>query len=246
MWKAASTAALILAAALVAGCGGSSAKSPAAGDTTTTAARPAANADFSALLNNLGKQSFKVTFTDASGNTQTYAQDGTGNTVTINGDVQVYTSPTAAITCEKSDTGAFTCTQAPASLGANSTYIAFAVAERTYALALAYRLAHTSGKTIAGREASCFSVSAPDFRGVKGVAGAAGARLSGAAAYCNDSDTGALLESTFTDDSGDMTTNLSVTKVEEPSAADFQPPATPTIVTIPGGPVTVPGGVGAQ
>jgi hypothetical protein len=78
------------------------------------------------------------------------------------------------------------------------------------------------------------------------VAGAAGARLNGITANCNDRESGALLENTFTDASGQKTNNLTVTKVEPSSAHDFEPPATPTIVTVPGGPVTVPGGVGAQ
>ena len=245
MRKAALACALLGAAVLLTACG-SSAKSPAADATTTTNTLRAADAHFSELLNGVGKQPFKLTFTDALGNTQMYAQDGTGETVTMNGASQVFTTPTAAITCNRDGSGPFTCTQAPASFGANSSYIAFAVAERTYATALAYHLANTSTKNIAGHDAACFSISAPDFRGVKGVAGAAGASLKGIAAYCNDRATGALLENTFTDASGDVTSNLTVTRIEKPAAKDFQPPATPTIITIPGGPVTVPGGVGAQ
>ena len=245
MRKAALTCALLGAAVLLTACG-SSAKTPAAEDTTTTNTLPASDAHFSELLNGVTKQPFKLTFTDALGKTQRYAQDGAGNTVTISGDSQVFTTSTSAVTCNRDGSGPFTCTQAPADLGANSSYVAFAVAEHTYAIALAYHLAHTSTKTIAGHEAACFSISAPDFRGVRGVAGAAGASLKGIAAYCNDRETGALLENTFTDAAGAVTNNVTVTKIETPSAKDFQPPATPTIITIPGGPVTVPGGVGAQ
>jgi hypothetical protein len=248
MRKAAPTAALLLAAAVLAGCGGSSAKSPASGGTTAPAnSTPGTDVNFSKLLNNLGRQSYKVTYTDAGGNTQMYAQDGQGRTVTVNGNSQVFTTPTAAITCMRADaTAPFTCTQAPANLGANSSYIALAVAERTYASALAYHLAHTSTKTIAGHTAACFTISAPDFKGAKGIAGAAGTSLKGVAAYCNDRATGALLENTITDESGATTTNLLVTKYETPTAKDFQPPATPTVITVRGGPVTVPGGVAAQ
>ena len=248
MRKAAPTAALLVAAAVLAGCGGSSAKSPAAGATTSTTPAPQVrDANFAALLNNLGKQSYKVSYTDATGNTQTYAQDGAGRTATVNGNSQVFTTPTVAVTCTRTAaTAPFTCTQAPANLGANSAYIALAVAERTYAAALGYRLAHESAKTIAGRDAACFTISAPDFEGAKGIAGAAGASLKGVAMYCNDRGTGALLESTITDESGATTTNLLVTKYEMPSGKDFQPPATPTVITVPGGPVTVPGGVAAQ
>jgi hypothetical protein len=247
MRKAAVTAALLLATAGLAACG-SSAKSPAAGVSPTTArSTPGTDANFTALLNNLGKQSYKVTYTDASGNPQMYAQDGKGRTVTVNGNSKVYTTPTAAITCTRANAKApFTCRQAPANLGANSSYIALAVAEHTYASALAYRLAHTSSKTIAGRDAACFTISAPDFKGAKGIAGAAGASLKGIALYCNDHGSGALLENMLTDDAGDTITNLLVTKYEASSPSDFQPPATPTVITVPGGPVTVPGGVSAQ
>ena len=236
--------ALLGAALLLTACG-SSAKSPAA-DTTTTNTLAASDAHISELLTRVSTKPFKLTFTDALGKTQMYAQDGAGNTVTINGATQVFTTRTSAITCDRDGSGPFTCTQRPANLGANSTYIALAVAERTYAIALAYHLSHTSTKTIAGHDAACFSISAADFRGVKGVAGVAGARLRGITGYCNDRHTGALLENTFTDASGDTTHSLTVTKIEQPTANDFQPPATPTIITIPGGPVTVPGGVGAQ
>jgi len=245
MRKAALACALLGAAVLLTACG-SSGKSTTGDATTTTNTLPAADAHFSELLNGAGKQPFKLTFTDALGHTQMYAQDGTGDTVTINGASSVFTTPTAAITCNRDGSGPVTCTQGPANLGANSSYIAFAIAERTYAVALAYHLAHTSRKNIAGHDAACFSISAPDFRGVKGVAGAAGASLKGINAYCNDRATGALLENTFTDASGDVTSNLTVTNIEAPSAKDFQPPATPTIITVPGGPVTAPGGVGAQ
>src|SRR5262249_56311647 len=116
--------------------------------------------------------------------------------------------------------------------------VADGVWDGTQALGLAYHPAHPSTKTIAGHDAACFSISAPDFHGVKGAAGAAGSSLKGITAYCNDRATGALLENTFTDASGDVTNNLTVTKIETPTAKDFQPPATPTIITIPGGPVT--------
>ena len=245
MCKAGVIGALLGAAVLLAACG-SSAKSPATEGTTTTNTLAAADAHFSGLLNRVGREAFKLTYTDALGKTQMYAQDGAGQTVTINGNTQVFTTPTSAVTCNRDGSGPFTCTQSPADLGANSSYIAYAVAERTYATALAYHLAHTSTKTIAGHEAACFSISAADFHGVKGVAGAAGARLNGITGYCNDRETGALLENRFTDASGATTDNLTVTKIESPTAKDFQPPTTPTIITFPGGPVTVPGGVGAQ
>src|SRR4051794_5947542 len=130
MKRVATSVALVLTTvAFVGACGGSSAKSPAAGDTTTTGAGTAGGTDFTALLGKLPTSSFKATYTDAAGDEQVYAQDGNGNTVTINGDSQVYTTRTTAITCEKA-TGAttFTCMQSPINLGGNSAYIALALA----------------------------------------------------------------------------------------------------------------------
>src|ERR1043166_569240 len=98
MCKAGLICALLGAAVLLTACG-SSAKSPAAEDTTTTNTLAASDAHFSDLLDGVGKQAFKLTYTDALGKTQMYAQDGAGSTVTINGDAQVFTTPTSAITC---------------------------------------------------------------------------------------------------------------------------------------------------
>jgi hypothetical protein len=154
----------------------------------------------------------------------------------------VFTTPTNAVTCEKSANAAeFTCRQTPITMGADSSYIASAVAERTYATALDYRFRNTTAKSIAGRDANCFSITADDFEGVGGIAGRAGGSLKGTTTYCNDRETGALLENTITSEDGSTSTQLLVTAFEEPSASDFDPPALPTVATTPGGPVTQPG-----
>jgi hypothetical protein len=241
--KVAGAAALAVAlAGLLGACGGDSAKSPA--DATTTTPK-AAVADFEQLFDDLAQQSYKVTYTDPSGQSVTFAQDGNGNTVTAGANKQVFTTRTSAITCEKPDgAGEFTCEQTPITMGADSSYIASAIAENTYATALDYRFRNTTAKSIAGRDADCFSITAGDFDGVGGIAGRAGGTLKGTTTYCNDRETGALLENTITSADGDTHTQLLVTEFEQPSPSDFEPPAVPTVVTTPGGAVTQPGGVG--
>jgi hypothetical protein len=221
--------------------GGRRGKSPA-GHATPTQPK-AANTNFAAMLDNVAKQAFKVTWTGAGGNEHVDAQDGKGNTVSINGDTQVFRTPNSTITCNKTD-DTWKCTQTSLTFGSSSGYAAISAAEKTYVTALANRFGATSTKTIAERPADCFTITAKDFGPASAVANAAGAALKGSATYCNDHETGAVLENTITDEEGETSTSLLVTEFGAPSAADFEPPATPTIVTIPGGPVTVPGGVG--
>jgi hypothetical protein len=234
----------MVAATLVAACG-SSAKPDASSNTDPTTAGGSSNggADFSSMLDDLAKQKFKVTWTDADGNEHTDAQDGEGNTASISGDTQVFQTPTSTVTCNQSD-GTWKCTQTSLTVGSSSGYAAVSAAEKTYVTALADKFGNTSSKTIADRDADCFTITAGDFGAASAIAGAAGASLKGAATYCNDHETGAVLENTITDENGETTSGLMVTKFEVPSASDFQPPATPTVVTVPS--ITPPGGVGAQ
>jgi hypothetical protein len=237
-------AAAVLAATLVAACGSSS-KPEAGGDTTTSAGSSGGggNSDnFSALLDNLSRQAFKVTWTDGSGTEHTDAQDGKGNTMSLVGDTQVFRTSGLTVTCSKSAT--WTCTQTSVNIGSNSGYAAISAAEKNYVTALADHFGSTSQKTIAGRDADCFTITAKDFGAVSAVAGALGASLKGALMYCNDHQTGVVLENTATDEQGDTSTILLVTEFGQPSGADFEPPATPTIITVPT--ITPPGGVGAQ
>jgi hypothetical protein len=235
--RAAAAALAVAVAAFLGACGGSSAKSPAEGSATT--APKAADSDFEKLFADLANQSFKVTYTDAGGQTAIFAQDGKGNTVTAGDTKRVYTTPTTAVTCEKPRNATdFTCQQTPINLGADSSYIASAVAEKTYAIPLGYHFAHTTTKSIAERDVDCFSITAADFEAVGGIAGRAGGSLKGTTTYCNDRETGALMENTITSEEGDTSTQLLVTKFEESSPSDFEPPAVPTVATTPGPPAT--------
>jgi hypothetical protein len=241
-------AATLLAATVVVACGSSSKPEANSGTTTTNASSAAAtnggnNTDFAAVLNRIAKQKFKVTWTDSSNNEHTYAQDGNGNTASIDGDSELFGTPTSIVRCDKTG-DAWSCTQMPVAAGGNSQYLAQSAAEKNYVAAVADRFGSRSSKTIAGRIADCFTITAADFGAASAGASALGASLKGALTYCNDRGTGAVLENTVTSEEGDASAQLLVTKFEEPSAADFQPPATPTIVTIPA--ITPPGGVGAQ
>jgi hypothetical protein len=232
--RVAGAAALVVAVAAVLGaCGGDSPKSDDGGTTTVA---PAAEADFEQLFADLAQQSFRVTYTDPSGQEVVFAQDGKGNTVTAGDTKRVFTTPTNAVTCEKADGATeFTCQQTPISMGADSSYIATGIAEKTYATALDYTFAHTTAKRIADRDADCFSITADDFEGAGGIAGRAGQSLKGTTTYCNDRATGALMENSITSAEGDTSTQVLVTAFEEPTTTDFEPPAVPTVVTTPGG-----------
>jgi hypothetical protein len=223
---------IVALAALLGACGSDGAKSPDDGSTTTLA--PAGGTDFEQMFADLSTQAFKLTYTDPSGEEVVFAQDGKGNTVTAGETKQVFTTSTNAVTCEKpDDASAFACQQTPITMGADSSYIASAVAEKTYATALDYSFAHTTSKRIADRDAECFSISAADFQGLGGIAGRAGGSLKGTTTYCNDRETGALMENSITSEEGDTSTQLLVTAFEQPSAADFEPPSVPTVVPTP-------------
>jgi hypothetical protein len=228
-------AAVIVALAVFLGACGDDEGAQPPDDGTTTTAPQAAAADFEQLFADVTKQAFKVTYTDSAGETFVFAQDGKGKTVTAGDTKRVFTTPTNAVTCEKADGAtAFTCQETPITLGADSTYIASALAENTYATALDYTFSHTTAKRIADRAVDCFSITADDFEGVGGLAGRAGGSLKGTTTYCNDRETGALMENSLTSEQGETSTQLLVTAFDAPSPSDFEPPSPPAVVTTPG------------
>ena len=192
MGKAALTSALLGALVLLTACG-SSAKSPAADDTTTTNALPASDAHFSQLLNGVAQHPFKLTFTDALGDTQVFAQDGKGRHRHDRRQLAgVHHADGGDHVQPRTDQGRSPARRRPPISARTAATSPTRSRSAPTPLRLAYHLAHTSAKTIAGHDAACFSISAPDFHGVKGVAGARrGASLKGIAAYCNDRATGA-------------------------------------------------------
>jgi hypothetical protein len=82
----------------------------------------------------------------------------------------------------------------------------------------------TTSKSIAGRDAECATVD-------KNSLGVLGAAI-GNASYqvCVDKDTGVMLSSKSTDQSG-KTDEITATDFGSPSDSDFTPPATPSTLT---------------
>jgi hypothetical protein len=228
----ASCSAIFIAAAALAACGSSGGSS--AGSNTTTSAggssggTPGAgiapgNDQLSKLVGDAAKQKFKVTYTGLGGTDLVYAQDGQGKSVYGPPEAQIFTSPSGSVSCAKTSSGAATCTPLPSGYSSASPFLGYLSTGKNYLNALAgHGSRHT--KTIAGRAAECVTFSAADFAGVAAVA--LGAALKGSATYCIDKSTGVLLEVSGTDVTGQSSTAFTVTKFEEPTAADFTPPAT--------------------
>jgi hypothetical protein len=226
----ASCSAVLIATAALAACGSSG--SSKANNTPTTSAGGASSpsdSDLAKLVADANKQKFKITYTDGSGTTQTYEQDGNGNSVYGSEGSLTFLSKSSIVNCDKSS-GSYECTETPASEGsAGSPFSGIATALKSQLSALGGRFGSTSSKTIAGRDAQCVTFSMSDIVGSKEKA---------SYSYCIDKNTGATLE-VAVDNGGKRTTSLLVTKFESPSASDFTPPATPS--TIPQS-ISVPGG----
>ena len=247
-------AAVLMAGGLLAACGGSSSKTGSGDDSTTTTAGKSSDGsstdgsssdsgdnDFSKLLAEANKERFKITYTDDSGDEQTYAQDGEGNSVLIHGDSKTFFSTAATINCTQ-NSGDWECTQSPISVGAvGNPFTSVLALSQNYIRQLGDRFGDTSTKTIAGREAECVSFSAKDLAGPLGgaIADKVGESLKASVTSCIDKETGVPLELSGTDESGEATTTIKVTKFGEPSDSDFTPPATPS--TIPS--ISLPAGI---
>lgn len=247
----ASCSALLIAAGFLAACGGSSAKTGAdTNDPTVTTERDGSDGDSTDLENLVGeasKERFKITYTNDSDDEQTYAQDGDGNSVFGDGDSKTFISKDATITCQKND-DVYECQQSPLSIGAlGNPFTGILTLSQQYIRALGGRLGDTSSKEIAGRDAECVTFSAKDIAGSLGgaIADAAGKSLKGSATYCIDKETGVPLEVSSTDDDGEESSTIIVTKYEEPSDSEFEVPATPTTtpgISLPPG-ITLPEGI---
>jgi hypothetical protein len=235
----ASCSAVLIAAAGLAACGGSSGSSKGAGNTTTSnggaSGGSSSNDELSKLLADVAKQRFKITYSSLAGSAEAYAQDGHGKSVYGPPEARIYTSPSGAVSCARTSGGTVACTPLPSGYSSASPFLGYVKSGKSYLNALGGH-GSKSTTTIAGRTAECVTFSAGDLPGAAGVA--LGAALKGSATYCVDKDTGVLLAISGTDGSGGRSNPLTVTKWEEPSDADFTPPATPSsipTVTMPGG-----------
>jgi hypothetical protein len=212
---------VLFAIALLGACGGSSSKPGASSDTNksdtsdTKPGGPTSDSDYAKLVADASKERFKITYTSGSGSDeQTYAQDGKGNSVFGSSDSQYFTSADGSVACNTDSDGKATCTKTPGS-GTVSPFLTFFQTGQAAISALAGRYGDVSSKTIAGRDAKCLTIS-----------------IAASATYCIDKATGVLLELSGKDGSGKQESAFTVTKFEEPSDSDFEPPATPG--TIPG------------
>ena len=241
----ASGSAVLIAVGLLAACGSNGSSKANRSTTPTTAAAGGGgsqSSDISKLVADANKQRYKITYTDGGGNTQTYEQDGKGNSVSSNGDSQTFVSKGKTINCATTS-GKATCTESPIAIagGAASPFLGALTLEQTQLGALGSTLGTKSSKTIAGRDAECVTFTAADLAGAAGraIAKSQGKSLKGSYSYCIDKNTGVTLEISGTDESGTNHTSLSVTKFEQPSDSDFTPPAKPTTITLPAG-ITLP------
>jgi len=236
-----SSSVVMIAAVALGACGGSSSSSKANNPSATTkSGASSTDNDLAKLVAEANKQKFKITYTDSGGATQTYEQDGNGNSVSGSDDSLTFFSKTAIVNCDKSS-GSYSCTQSPVTPGIlGNPFLGVVTAFQSQLTALGGRFGSNSSKTIAGRDAQCVTFSEKDLVG--SVAGAIaktpGAGLKASYSYCIDKQTGATLEVAVTDDAGKKTTSLLVTKFESPDASDFTPPATPS--TIPSS-ISIPG-----
>ena len=215
----ASGSAIVLAAAVLAACGSSgSSKANDSSATTAAGSSSPSETDLSKLVADANKQKFKITYTDGSGTTQTYEQDGNGNSVYGTDASLTFVTRTSIVNCDRSS-GSYQCTETPSSQGnAASPFSGIVTALQSQLGALGGRFGSTSSKTIAGRDAECVTFSQSDLVGSGSTASYTG---------CIDKQTGTTLE--FAVDNGaKKTTSLLVTKFESPGASDFTPPVTPS------------------
>jgi hypothetical protein len=220
---------LLAAALMLAACGGggSSAKTTTITENVTAPSGQLSSAQLAALVAAAAKQKFKVSYTDGSGDTLRYAQDGNGNVMQATSDSESFSTKTATTSCDKSG-ATFQCTQTEGALGASDNPFTSVVTQlQSFLSGRDDNVGIRSNKMIAGRDAQCITFDARDLSGNStGTVVVANPKVS--ATYCIDKATGATLEVSQTDPAGKSSTSLEVTAFDPPSAADFVPPATPT------------------
>lgn len=230
----ASCSAVLLALVVLGACGGDSAKTSAntsdpsdtkASETTSPDDGTGSGNDFAQRYADATKARFKITYTTNDGDPQTYAQDGKGNSVYGDGNSQYFRSSSGSVLCTTDSDGKASCGPAPGGASV-SPFLALFNAGQGYIQVLG-NFADTESKSVAGRDAECVTFSKDTAKGVGAVGAAIAAAIEGSLTYCVDKETGVLLESSTTDESGTTTDSFKVTKFETPTDADFTPPTTP-------------------
>jgi outer membrane lipoprotein-sorting protein len=224
----ASCSVVLLSIALLGACGGSSDK-PAASNAAPSLTVPDGNgssSNFSKLYEDALKQKFKITFVDDSGDETTYAQDGNGKSMYSSGDTQTFISADETVRCNTNSDGKAECTKVLVGTSVNP-FLGIYNAGKAFVTALA-RFGDKSSETIAGRDADCVTFSKKTVEDAGPIGAAIGSAIKGSITYCVDKETGVLLEYSTKDADGKTTDSFKVTKFEEPSDSDFEPPATPS------------------
>jgi len=224
----ASFLAFMAAVAALAGCGGGGGSSKAQDTLPRPTAAPSSAQGIANLVAHASQQRYNITFTDQSGTSQSYAQDGRGNSVQAVGDSETFLTKAATVNCDKTS-GKFVCTKSPRSVAGGNPLFGVLSLEQTQLSALGGNPSNRSNKMIAGRDAQCITFAPKDLVGDTATATIPEELLNSKATYtyCVDKATGVTLEVSGTNDAGEHTMSLEVTKFEEPSASDFVPPATP-------------------
>ena len=220
---------VLIAASVLASCGGSTATSTdtSSNNGSTTSPGQLSSAELATLVAAEAKQKFKVTYTNGSGDTLRYAQDGDGNVMQSDGDSESFSTSTATTSCDKSS-GTFQCTTTPGAPSASdSPFTSVVMLVQSYLSGSEDNVGSQSAKTIAGRTAQCVTFSARDLTdNTSGQTGAI-AEPKVSATFCIDANTGATLEVSSTDANGKPSTSLKVTDFGTPSPSDFVPPVPP-------------------
>jgi hypothetical protein len=222
------TAGLMCALMALAACGGSSSNSK--GSSSGSSA-------FNALLDKSKNATIKITYTtlDNSGNvsdTWTIAQDGSSKVAYEDKDSKFVTVNGTTTSCSNLDTEP-DCTTLPGDAGTNLasglTGLYTAATSGLAAAAAANGIGKQSDDTIAGRSATCVTLTVGSALGNvgKAIAKAAGGNTGAGYETCVDKDTGFLLKYVVvgvgTDKSG-----IVATVVGQPTDADFATPSTTT------------------
>ncbi len=160
-------AGIAVAAIGLAACGGGSSSKSGTGSNGSSTGSDS----FSQLIAKAKSADFKITYTTADGKSETIAQDGKGKSAVTSGDNLYISDGTNVISCDGTTSSA-KCTN----LGSTGTSI---LAGLTAPFTTAYAgLAglnsavfggHTTSDTIAGRDATCVTVSAADAGGIVGA-----------------------------------------------------------------------------
>jgi hypothetical protein len=230
-------AVLALGAVGLFGCGNGSDKPSANGGSGTTdngssngsnGGSNGGGTGFSELLAKAKAAKYKITYTSGGGDVFTLAQDPPLFAYTTEGSATYVTADGAAVSCSGSGSSP-TCTKLP---GKGDTYRASLSNVLGAAGALFLGAAgssipglldiKTSDDKIAGRDAVCATIDGSTL-------GALGNAIQGSYSVCVDKEVGVMLRVTSDDGSG-SSNDITATAFEEPSDADFIPPATPDTV----------------